>query len=120
MQMVPQRLQALCDAFLSHLERLVFPGGCFFASVAAEFDTHPGPVKDKIAVIQGEWSGRLERLISEAQTLGRLRAAEDPSQLAFELHAYMLMGNTAFVLHSDPAYLYQARTAVIRRLEQAA
>jgi tetracycline repressor-like protein len=80
----------------------VFPGGCVFASVEAEFDTHPGPVKDKIASIQRQWSGRLEQLISEAQTLGKLRADEDPSQLAFELDAYMLMGNTAFVLHDDP------------------
>ena len=40
------RLRALCEAFLDHLERGVFPGGCFFASVAAEIDTHPGPVRD--------------------------------------------------------------------------
>jgi tetracycline repressor-like protein len=56
---------------------------------------------------------------SEAQTLGELRADEDPSQLAFELDAYMLMGNTAFVLHDDPAYLHRARAAVSLRLEQA-
>src|SRR6185369_636927 len=30
------RLRALGEAFLAHLERGVFPGGCFFASVAAE------------------------------------------------------------------------------------
>jgi AcrR family transcriptional regulator len=114
-----ERLQALCAAFLSHLERRVFPGGCFFASVEAEFDTHPGPVKDKIVLIQRAWSARLQQLISEGQTLGELRADEDPSQLAFELDAYMLMGNTAFVLHDDPAYLHRARAAVSLRLEQA-
>ena len=32
--------------FLQHVEGNVFPGGCFFASVAAEMDTHPGPVRD--------------------------------------------------------------------------
>jgi len=37
-----RRLWALSDEFLSHLERNVFPGGCFFAAVGAEFDTHPG------------------------------------------------------------------------------
>src|SRR5262249_54049159 len=36
------RLKALCEAFLAHLERDVFPGGCFFASVSAEVDTQPG------------------------------------------------------------------------------
>src|SRR5689334_5924571 len=36
-----RRLRKLSDAFLSHLERRVFPGGCFFAAVAAELDTRP-------------------------------------------------------------------------------
>ena len=34
-----ERLLALCDHYFSHLEREVFPGGCFFASAAADFDT---------------------------------------------------------------------------------
>src|SRR5579862_8875519 len=38
------RLQALVEHFLEHVESDVYPGGCFFASVAAEMDTHPGPV----------------------------------------------------------------------------
>src|SRR5262249_51302303 len=32
------RLKSLVNSFLSHLERRVFPGGCFFAAVAAELD----------------------------------------------------------------------------------
>jgi AcrR family transcriptional regulator len=113
-----ERLHALCDRFLSHLERRVFPGGCFFASAAAEFDTHPGPVKDKIAYVQQHWMERIELLIREAQSAGSLDATEDPSQLAFELYAYLLMGNTAFVLHSDAAYLHRARTAITNRLSR--
>src|SRR3954462_13040735 len=31
------KVEALCAQFLSHVERRVFPGGCFFASAAAEF-----------------------------------------------------------------------------------
>src|SRR5215475_4458588 len=42
------RLKSLANAFLSHLERRVFPGGCFFAAVAAELDTHPGPAHDRV------------------------------------------------------------------------
>ena len=37
-------LHALCESFLSYVERAVFPGGCFFASAMAEFDSKaPGP-----------------------------------------------------------------------------
>jgi AcrR family transcriptional regulator len=115
-----ERLRALCASFFSHLERRVFQGGCFFASVEAEFDTHPGPVRDRIAAIQRGWSMRLQQLISDAQRRGELRAKEDPAQLAFELDAYMLMGNTSFVLHDDPGFLHRAGEAVNRRLEAAA
>jgi AcrR family transcriptional regulator len=115
-----ERLRALCAAFLSHLERRVFPGGCFFVSVETEFDTHPGPVKDRIVAIQRAWSRRLQQLIAEAQQRGELRAEEDPAQLAFELDAYMLMGNTSFVLHDDPQFLRRTAEALNRRLEEAA
>src|SRR5262245_43842933 len=41
-----QRLRSLAESFLSHVERRVFPGGCFFAAVAAELDMRPGPPRD--------------------------------------------------------------------------
>ena len=111
-----ERLVALYDRFLDHVERRVFPGGCFFASVEAEFDTHPGRVKDKIAAIQQKWVAGVEQLIRDAQAAGSLPRGEDAAQLAFELDAYGLMGNTSFVLHDDPAYLDRAREAIKRRL----
>lgn len=110
------RLRALFERFLDHVERRVFPGGCFFASAEAEFDTHPGPVRDKIALIQTAWIERIERLIREAQAAGSLSGDEDPAQLAFDLNAYALMGNTGFVLHDDASYLKRARAAIDRRL----
>ena len=113
-----QRLRALCDRYLSYVEHHVFPGGCFFAATAAEFDTHPGPVRDKIALIYKGWTELLQRLIEEAQAAGSLTATEDPSQLAFELHAYLLMGNTTFVLHNNPVHLHQAHTAITNRLSR--
>jgi AcrR family transcriptional regulator len=114
-----ERLRALCDAFLLHVERRVFPGGCFFASVAAEFDTHPGPVKDRIAEIQDAWRQGLTQLVSAAQAQGELAADEDPAQLVFDLNSAILMGNTGFVLHDDPSYVHRARAAIERRLARA-
>jgi AcrR family transcriptional regulator len=111
-----ERLLALYDHFFDHIERRVFPGGCFFASVEAEFDTHPGPVHDRIAIIQRGWARGIEQLIQAAQAAGTVSADEDPAQLAFELDSYGLMGNTAFVLHNDAAYLDRARKAISRRL----
>jgi AcrR family transcriptional regulator len=113
------RLKALCEAFLSHLERRVFPGGCFFVSAAAEFDTHPGPVKEEVASFLRGWLETLEELAARAQREGDLDATEDPAQLAFELDAYLLMANMAYLLHNDPLTLQRARTAIQARLETA-
>jgi AcrR family transcriptional regulator len=115
-----ERLQALCEGFLSHLERRVFPGGCFFAAATAELDTHPGSVHDEVVAIQKHWMDQLQQLIRDAQKAGSLDASEDPAQLAFELEAYLLMGNAAFVLNDDPAPLEQARTAIRNRLARDA
>jgi AcrR family transcriptional regulator len=109
------KLEALCEQFLSHVERRVFPGGCFFASAAAEFDTHPGLVRERIAEFQRGWMGLLVRLVRDAQAAGELRA-EDPDQVAFELNGYLLMANTAFLLHGDAQAIARARNAVAARL----
>src|SRR5205807_2592978 len=42
------RVWALCNSWLSYLERGVFPGGCFFWAVAEEFVSRPGPVRDSV------------------------------------------------------------------------
>jgi AcrR family transcriptional regulator len=114
-----KHLQAVCEGYVSYVERRVFPGGCFFAATIAEFGTRPGPVKDKIAAVQQAWTDVLQRLIREAQAAGSLDVSEDPSQLAFELHAFLLMGNMTFVLDDDPGHLRQARAAITNRLQCA-
>jgi AcrR family transcriptional regulator len=113
------QVRVLCEEFLSHVERGVFPGGCFFASAAAEFDTHPGPVKERISEFQRSWSDRLVRLIREAQGAGELDREEDPDQLAFELNGYLLMANMAFLLYGSAQPIERARNAVAARLTAA-
>ena len=115
------RLHALCEAFLSYLERAVFPGGCFFASAMAEFDSKaPGPVRDRIAECQNQWMNTLECAARQAQEGGELRAGADPGQLGFELEAALLSANWYFHLFNDATYLDRARRAVRARLASEA
>ena len=111
------RARSRCSAKRSSTtcERRVFPGGCFFASAAAEFDTHPGPVRERIAGFQRDWTDQLTQLVREAQAAGQLRA-EDPNQLAFELNGHLLMANTAFLLYDTPEAIQMGRTAIAARL----
>jgi AcrR family transcriptional regulator len=114
-----EQLRALCLRFLEHIDQKVFPGGCFFAAVAAEVAARPGDVRDRIAREQLDWIALIERIVAEARDLGELTAHADPAQLAFELNALLIAANTAFVLHANPAGLERARRAVDRLLISA-
>src|SRR5574341_280577 len=115
-----RRLVALSEAFLSHVERRVFPGGCFFAAAAAELDSRPGPVRERIATFQREWMGTLERLASEARAAGELARSLDPKQIAFEVNAMLAAANGQFLLQGDAAVFDRARSGLIGILERGA
>jgi AcrR family transcriptional regulator len=106
------RLQALVDAFLSHLERRVFPGGCFFASVASELDTRPGPARDRVAQVLDRWLSLLRQCILDAQACGEIDPGADVAQAAFEIQAMLLTGNFQFIMSNDLVRLSQARKGV--------
>ena len=110
------RLWNLCDMWLSYVQSGVFRGGCFFAAVAAEFDSRPGPVRDRIAEIMKEWLGTLKNSILEAQSAGHLDKQIDPIQLAFEFNSLELGANWAFQLHGDMRAFKRAREAIRDRL----
>jgi AcrR family transcriptional regulator len=114
------RVEALCERFLSHVERGVFPGGCFFASVAAEIDTRPGPVRDQIAAAQAEWAQRMATALGEAQRRGELDPHVGVEQLTFELNAALIQANALFLLHGDRKAFDLARRAIRDRLDRAA
>ena len=110
------RLIAFCDTFLAHVERRVFPGGCFFTSAAAELSPRPGPVRDAIAQGYREWIELLEEQATHAKELGDLDTATDTSQLVFELNGMLIAANVFFFLFEDPAELQRARRGVRDRL----
>jgi AcrR family transcriptional regulator len=110
---------ALADAFLDHLRRRVFPGGCFFACASAELQSRPGPVKERIAAFDQRWKGRFAEQLRFARDAGELASDEDLDQLFFELDAYLLYAHAAFAFRGDPAVLDRAADAVRTRLAAA-
>jgi AcrR family transcriptional regulator len=104
-----RRLQALCDRYVGYMERQVFPGGCFWASVVPEFDNRPGPVRDVLRERMAAW---LDGLSSEAEAAG----FEDPGQVAFEVHCAAQGANAAFQLLGDQGAFARARVAIDRLL----
>lgn len=105
----PNRLRGLCDNYVGYMERQVFPGGCFWATVSTEFDNRPGPVRDAVREGLNAW---LKLLGSEAEAAG----VDDPDQLAFEVHAIGQGANSAFQLFGDRDAFRRARAAIDRVL----
>src|SRR3954468_10793207 len=110
------RLRAYIDGFLDHVEEGVFPGGCFFISAMSELDTHPGPVRDGAMAFSQRWLTLLAQEVAAAQGAGELDPGVDPAQIAFELHAFMVLRTMQHVRTPAPECLDRVRRAVETRL----
>ncbi|WP_405906135.1 MULTISPECIES: TetR/AcrR family transcriptional regulator [unclassified Streptomyces] len=114
------RLWRLCTLWLDYSQGRVFPGGCFFYEVVAEFDARSGPVHDAVVRAQRDWTDHVEATIAEARELGDLHPGTDAPQLAFELVALMETANVVSVLHDETTAYRRARVAIASRLRVAA
>jgi len=115
-----QRLRLLADRYLSYIEAANFPGGCFFASIAAEMDTHPGPVRDVAVGFMADWLALLAQTVEQAQAEGDLDPEVEPAQLAFEIEAHLLLSNALFAISAEAAPIERARKALDRRFGEVA
>ena len=115
------RVWALCNSWLSYLERGVFPGGCFFWAVAEEFDSRrPGPVRDSVLEKKNYWSYSLQRAVREAQAAGEIEPGVDPEQLAWELDSLLGGANSGFKGDDGVRAIERGRRAIRDRLSRAA
>ncbi|WP_330308007.1 MULTISPECIES: TetR family transcriptional regulator C-terminal domain-containing protein [unclassified Streptomyces] len=114
------RVRRLCELWLDYSQGRVFPGGCFFYEVVAEFDARPGPVHDAVVRAQRDWTDHVERTVAEARDLGDLHPDTDAPQLAFELIALMETANAISVLRDETVAYRRARVAIASRLRAAA
>src|SRR2546423_8020064 len=115
------RVWALCNSWLSYLERGVFPGGCFFWAVAEEFDSRrPGPVRDSVLEKKSYWSYTLQRAVREAEEAGDIDPGVDPEQLAWELDSLLGGTNSGFKGDDGPRAIERGRRAIRDRLTRAA
>lgn len=110
------RLWSLCDNWLGYVEQRVFAGGCFFAAASFEFDSRPGPVRNRIVMAMKEWLDMLTRAIEDAKQLGDIKVSVDPRQLALEIYSLAIGALWGFQLLGEKKALDNARTAILSRL----
>lgn len=114
-----RQLEALSEAYLSYIERLVFPGGCFFASLLAEMDARQGPIHEGLIAGERRFVAAVGEMGRAAQRRGEIADDFDVGQLAFELQAAIELANYHFVLFQEPQELERARRAIQGLLERA-
>jgi len=113
------RVLTICDAWIAHVTRPAFPGGCFFTAASVEFDGRPGVVRDEISDGLRRWRAYLRREIAAAVAAGEIDAAVDPEQAAFELYAVTMGLNQEVQLFGDRRGAGRARRAMRRILGAA-
>ncbi len=114
------RVWALCNTWLSYVERGVFPGGCFFWAVAEEYDSkRPGPVRDSVLEKKAFWSYTLKRGVTDAQQAGEIDPDVDPEQLAWELDSLLGGVNSGFKSGDGEQAIERGRRAIRDRLMRA-
>jgi AcrR family transcriptional regulator len=114
-----RRLEAFIDAYVSYIERWVFPGGCFFAGLLAEADARSGPIHEIVKDGQRRTDDFIADLVRGAQRKGELTRRVDADQLAFEIDACMNQANYLFVLYRDPTALQRGRKAIGKLIDDA-
>jgi AcrR family transcriptional regulator len=112
-----ERLEALLEAWIRHVEGTPRRGGCFFFATSTEFASRPGPVREALAGCTGRWLRALEREARTAVRTGELSG--DPALLAFRLHAYVQEANWIRQLHDDPLAFAKARAAAADAIRTA-
>jgi AcrR family transcriptional regulator len=112
------RVRALCEAFLSHLERRVFPGGCFFATVSVQLASRPGRPRDRVMGLQARWLAQFAEALGQAVAAGELARGTDIDQLVFEVTAMLVRANFTWVATGETRVLDQARVGICHALER--
>lgn len=111
-----RRIVALLDAWIAYSRDRVFPGGCFFAAVAADLDAKPGPVHDAVARAYDDWDSYVTVAVGYAIDQGELDPETDAAQLAFEFMALLDASNTRSVMTGSKEPYGFARRALASRL----
>ena len=112
------RLINLYEAFMSYVEREVFPGGCFFAGLISEFDAQSGPVHEAVIAGHREWEGLVVSLIQDAQQRGEIDSGVDPAFLAFQLDAVKDHANFLYTLYRSPELLQRGRQSIRHLIDE--
>lgn len=99
---VEDRLVQLFTRWLNWVRSGAESGGCLFMTVAQEFDSRPGPVRDLLVASQKDMRTYVAGLLKEGVENGTFSNGTDPEQWVFEFCGMALSFQYAANLLDDP------------------
>jgi AcrR family transcriptional regulator len=113
-----ERLWILCDSWLAHIERRVFPGGYFFTGAFFECAERSGAVETEINAMARDWWNSLKSAVLKAQDRKEIDPAADARRVSFDLNGILMAAYWAFLVEKDPGIFGEGRIAVRAKLEK--
>jgi len=113
------RMQALFDGWIAWVRDEALPGGCVFVAATAELDDRPGPVRDRLVVLQRSWIDVIAKSFLKGIESGWFRADADPAQFAQDMVGVLLSFHVHTRLLNDADAEARARRAFATLLEGA-
>jgi hypothetical protein len=93
---------------------------CFFSAASFEFDSRPGPVRDRIAEVLKQWMQTLTRAVEGAKRPGHVKASVDAEQLAFEIKSLAIGAHSGFQFADDGKAMKRMRSILLERIHSLA
>jgi AcrR family transcriptional regulator len=113
------RVRAFFAHHLDWAENNGFGKGCFFVSLAQEYDDQPGPVRDRVVQQELDWRSAIAKAVTLAIQEGHFAQSVDAGQFAFEFVGLVHSYQQAFKLLRDPLARERAERAFERLVESA-
>jgi AcrR family transcriptional regulator len=105
------RVRAFFRRQLDWAEKSGFSDGCFFVSLAQEYDDRPGPIRDRVVQQELDWRSAITKAVTLAISSGHLARTVDAEQFTFEFVGLVHSFQQAHKLLGDVKARHRAEVA---------
>ena len=113
-----ERVWALCDRWLTFVEKSVLPGGYFFTGAFFQYAEQTGSIPKRFKKVARDWLNTLRDALDQARSREEVQTDIDIKRTAFELNGILLGAQWSQLLsQGDHA---SARLAILAKLSSLA
>jgi AcrR family transcriptional regulator len=112
-----EQLWVLCNSWLAHIERRIFPGGYFFTGAFFECAERSGSIEDEINRMAQEWWGILKNAVQKAQDRKEINSNVDARRISFDLNGTLIAGYWTYLAEKNEEVFAETRRALFAKMK---